>query len=263
MSEERKDIIENVKIQDVSTHHNKSETKSLEQFVVSVLQTNKTMFCIALAFSIFLYFQPVRIPFSHHFTQDGLPMTFECLSKKINGYSTFLLITEIFLTAFSITRFLQMINIVDIIMRMPFVCDLIFWLRYEDRVAMRWITENKKQNPYLDEILSNTITDGDNKCYKIDLIMPYYRVPYIDQEFGSFMRYVARYKILHEVELENSCTLIQYSYPLLRQITIHQKGYFYEKSLYKLIKKHKKLTAIILTAILFFSFFSYVYKCFL
>jgi hypothetical protein len=242
MSEDvKKDIIDTQKAKEFATSNGKNDAKSLEQFVVSILQTNKTIFCIALAFSIFLYFQPVRMPFSHYFTQDGFSMTFEYFSKKVNGYSTFLFITEIFLTAFAITRFLQMINIVDIIMRMPLVCDLIFWLRYEDRVAMRVMKKQIRFRAIFRDFIESI--DFYNQLLKVNKDIYFYDHFGVNGDYEHFlddneelMNFLSDFKVI-----DNHTKYIILRYALLRFRTIHYKGYFYEKNVKNYIIEKLKM----------------------
>jgi hypothetical protein len=261
MSEDDKeDIIDTPKAQEFATYNGKNDAKSLEQFVVSILQTNKTMFCVTLAFSIFLYFQPEIL--------GSWGKKFASFTSTLQEKNKFLFITEIFLTAFSITRFLQMINIVDIIMRMPFVCDLIFCMRYEDRVAMRWINAWNGQNFYLNKIYDYSrgkLLHTELHIYNFEYIMNLEEYSYqkkntqgSEYNIEMFVVDIEKYRIAKVTHLTGNRTMLRLSYSFIRNMTINQKGYFYEKSLYKLIKKHKKLTAILLATTLLFS--SYIYK---
>jgi hypothetical protein len=96
--------------------------KDLKEIVAEFAQKNRTLFCICLAFSIWLY--------------HGMFDWSTNFGARVKSSSETLFVVQVFLTAFTLSRILVFINIIDIILRMPVVCDLIFWLSWEEWTKM-------------------------------------------------------------------------------------------------------------------------------
>jgi hypothetical protein len=96
--------------------------KDLKEIVAEFAQKNRTLFCICLAFSIWFY--------------HGMFDWSTNFGARVKSSRETLFVVQVFLTAFAVSRFLVFINIIDIILRMPVVCDLIFKLSWEEWTKM-------------------------------------------------------------------------------------------------------------------------------
>lgn len=100
----------------------KNSPTELKNIVAEFVQKNRTLFCICLAFSIWFY--------------HGMFDWSTNFGSTIKSSSETLFVVQVFLTAFTLSRILVFINIIDWILRMPVVCDLIFKLSWEEWTKM-------------------------------------------------------------------------------------------------------------------------------
>jgi hypothetical protein len=231
----------------------KDSPKDLKEIIAEFAQKNRTLFCICLAFSIWFY--------------HGMFDWSTNFGARVKSSSETLFVVQVFLTAFTLSRMLVFINIIDKILRMPIICDLIFWLSWEDRRKINWCSENNVA--YLDvilDLLENNNKFNDNNVlrdmyfnHRIGAAEDYRRSEdyspseYYDDSYASFEKRVIKSNIL---KIRNEFIIVPRS--IHRYYTRKTKGFFYEekwlpKLFPKLNKEWREKIGIIL-ALLFYAF---------
>ncbi len=217
----------------------KDSPKDLKEIIAEFAQKNRTLFCICLAFSIWFY--------------HGMFDWSTNFGAMVKSSSETLFVVQVFLTAFTMSRILVFINIIDKILRMPIICDLIFWLSWEDRRKINWCSENNVA--YLDvilDLLENNNKFNDNNVlrdmyfnHRIGAAEDYRRSEdyspseYYDDSYASFEKRVIKSNIL---KIRNEFIIVPRS--IHRYYTRKTKGFFYEE---KWLPKISKLNTIIKT----------------
>jgi hypothetical protein len=139
----------------------KNSPTELKNIVAEFAQKNRTLFCICLAFSIWFY--------------HGMFDWSTNFGTRVKLSSETLFVVQVFLTAFAVSRFLVFINIIDRILRMPIICDVIFWASYEDKVlkkAFKVLEENKMFNPAIHDYIINMSSSMTNENIHIMRLKP-------------------------------------------------------------------------------------------
>jgi hypothetical protein len=195
----------------------KDSPKDLKEIVAEFAQKNRTLFCICLAFSIWFY--------------HGMFDWSTNFGTRVKSSSETLFVVQVFLTAFAVSRFLVFINIIDIILRMPVVCDLIFWLSWRDNARIKTMLKFKNEECISSDeykLLTNIIMQQHRNSIITDLEVKGI-IRQILQTSKDYQKIVPANLILKEIlnVIFNQNNHIRYS--ILRYATIQTKGFFYEE----------------------------------
>lgn len=170
-----------------------------------------------------------------------------------------LFLIQIFLTAYLMSRFLKWINLVDILLRTPILCDMIFYLSSKDREIIKFLsTRNtkfiahfshyKSRIIYKDYYFYNMINDDNVLQCEIE---DNDNFPNLKWNYKAFEKIMIEHKIWH---VENNRITICYS--ASRFFNLYRNKALWVLTIIPLILL---IIAMYTCFILYFNFFLYVY----